>query len=174
MLPSGARSCTQALPLSSCSVRRISIPLDRSSLAAALTSSTRKPATGPVVKCRLTSLSDPKTSTLLPSGNFNTRNPGRSSSDRRPRISRKKSTVDWKLSVRVPSQASLMIFTSVQVRALAQGVNWQQALSPVPHSSRLIRSEGADSPVRDEGLYRSRELGALLAVSTPPAYWCCR
>jgi hypothetical protein len=35
----------------------------------------------------------------------------------------KKSTVDWKFSVRVPTQASLMIFTPVEVRALPQRVN---------------------------------------------------
>ena len=35
----------------------------------------------------------------------------------------KKSTVDWKFFVRVPTQASLMIFTPVQVRPLAEGVN---------------------------------------------------
>src|SRR5215218_6245019 len=144
MLPSGARKCTQALPPSSCSVsKRISISLDRSSLAADLTSSTRKPATGPVVKWRLTSLSGPKTSTLLPSGNFNTRNPGRSSSDRRPRTSRKKSTVDWKFSVRVPTQASLMIFTPYEY------AHWLSVSTDSEHShqwlraSQLIRSEGA-------------------------------
>src|SRR5918995_1693951 len=143
MLPSGARKCTQALPLSSCSVRRMSIRLDRSSLAAALMSSTRKPATGPVVKWRLMSLSDPKTSTLLPSGNFNTRNPGRSTSDRRPRTSRKKSTVDWKFSVRVPTGPSLMIFTPYEYP------HWLSVSTDSEHShqwlraSHLIRSEGA-------------------------------
>src|SRR5215216_7516382 len=69
MLPSGARKWTQALPLSSIpDSKRISTPADRSSAVAVRMSSTRNPATGPVVKWRLIALSGPKTSTLLPSG----------------------------------------------------------------------------------------------------------
>src|SRR5512132_1191832 len=110
MLPSGARKWTQALPLSSSpDSKRIATPADRSSAVAAWTSSTRNPATGPVVKCRLISVSGPKTSTLLPSGSLSIQNPGCSSSSRRPRTSRKKATVGSALSVRVPTQASLMI-----------------------------------------------------------------
>jgi hypothetical protein len=60
---------------------------------------------------------------FAPSGNFSTRNPGRSTSDRRPMRSRKKSAVCWKFSVRVPTQASLMIFTPVLVRRTGRGVN---------------------------------------------------
>jgi hypothetical protein len=69
----------------------------------------QEPATGPVVKWRLIGLSGPKTSTLLPSGSLSIQNPGRSSSRGRPRTSRKKATVGAVLSVRVPTQASLMI-----------------------------------------------------------------
>jgi hypothetical protein len=69
----------------------------------------QEPATGPVVKWRLIELSDPKTSTVLPSGSFSIQNPGRSSLRARPRTSRKKATVGSVLSVRVPTQASLMI-----------------------------------------------------------------
>src|SRR5215213_10366772 len=89
------------------------------------------------------SLSGPKTSTLLPSGNFNTQNPGRSTSDRRPRTSRKKSTVGWKFSVRVPTQASLMIFTPYEY------AHWLSMSTDSEHSHRrltahlLLRSEGA-------------------------------
>src|SRR5215218_9829376 len=69
MLPSGARKWTQALPLSSSpDSKRISTPADRSSAVAVRMSSTRNPATGPVVKWRLIALSGPKASTLLPSG----------------------------------------------------------------------------------------------------------
>jgi hypothetical protein len=39
---------------------------------------------------------------------------------------------------------------------------------PTDHDPRVQVAQ-----IRDEGLYRSRELGALLAASTPPAYWCC-
>ena len=46
MLPSGARKCTHAFPLSSSTSWRISIPRALSSLAAALTLSTRNPTTG--------------------------------------------------------------------------------------------------------------------------------
>src|SRR5215213_9253233 len=62
MLPSGARKCTQAFPLSSTpDSKRIATPADRSSVVAAWMSSTRNPATGPVVKWRLIGLSGPKT-----------------------------------------------------------------------------------------------------------------
>jgi hypothetical protein len=110
MLPSGARKWTQALPLSSSpDSKRISTPADRSSAVAVRMSSTRNPATGPVVKWRLIGLSGPKTSTLLPSGSFSIQNPGRSSSRRRPSTSPKKATVGSAFSVRVPTQASLLI-----------------------------------------------------------------
>src|SRR4029453_4287146 len=102
--------CTQGLPLSSIpDSNTISTPADRNSAVAAWTSSTRKPTTGPVVKCRLISLSGPKTSTLLLSGSLSIQNPGRSSSSRRPRTSWKKATAGSALSGRVPPQASLMI-----------------------------------------------------------------
>jgi hypothetical protein len=50
-----------------------------------------------------------KTSTLLPSGSFSIQNPGRSSSSRRPSTSPKKATVGSAFSVRVPTQANLLI-----------------------------------------------------------------
>jgi hypothetical protein len=53
-------------------------------------SSTRNPATGPVVKWRLIGLSGPKTSTLLPSGSLSIQNPGWSSSRRRQRTSHRR------------------------------------------------------------------------------------
>ena len=57
------------MPLSSSpDSKRISTPADRSSAATVRMSSTRNPATGPVVKWRLIALSGPKASTLLPSG----------------------------------------------------------------------------------------------------------
>src|SRR4029450_5328897 len=87
----------------------ISTPADRSSAVASWMSSTRNPATGPVVKWRLIGLSDPKTSPWLPAGTFAIQTPGCSSSSRRPRTSRKKATVGSALLVRVPTQASLMI-----------------------------------------------------------------
>jgi hypothetical protein len=58
---------------------------------------------------RLIGLSRLKTSTLLLSGSLSIQNPGWSSSSRRPRTSRKKATVGSALSVRVPTQASLLI-----------------------------------------------------------------
>src|SRR5215207_7931999 len=110
MLPSGARKWTQALPLSSTpDSKRISAPADRNSAVASWTLSTRNPATGPVVKWRLMGLSGPKTSTLLPSESLSIQNPGWSSSSPRPRTSRKNATVGSALSVRVPTQASLLI-----------------------------------------------------------------
>src|SRR5215211_7274580 len=110
MLPSGARKCTQAFPLSSTpDSKRIATPADRSSAVASWMSSTRNPATGPVVRWRLIGLSGPKISTLLPSGSLSIQNPGWSNSSRRPRTSRKKATVGAALLVRVPTQASLMI-----------------------------------------------------------------
>ena len=74
---------------------------------------------------------------------LHTRNPGRSSSDRRSRTSRKKSTVGWKFSVRVPTQASLMIFTPYEY------AHWLSMSTDREHSHRcqtahlLLRSEGA-------------------------------
>jgi hypothetical protein len=72
---------------------------------------------------RLMSLSGPKTSTLLPSGNFNTRNPGRSSSDRRPRTSRKKVNCRLEILRASTNPGQLNDFHTVRVRALAQHVN---------------------------------------------------
>jgi hypothetical protein len=98
----------------------------------------QEPDDGPVVKCWLTSLSGPKISTLLPSGSFRIQNPGCSNSRRRPKTSRKKATVGSALSVRVPTQASLMIRIPGPVPAvgLVKRITGFASRSPAPGSVR--------------------------------------
>ena len=87
------------------------IPAASISACAAATSSTSKPATGPVVKCLWYLSSAPNTSTVSPFASRKTAKPGSSIAGVSPKTSFRNTTIPSNSAVRVPSQAKPCTFT---------------------------------------------------------------
>src|SRR5215208_4342829 len=136
-------------------------PAASRSTRASLTSSTRKPTTGPVEKCSWSLSPGPNTSTVSPLGSRKTAKSGSSCTMRRPNVSPTNLTVSSNFRVRVPSHTSPLAFMGCSPTRLCErrGRVWGPELQQISVRIEEIVREGLH-PVEVDGAV---DLRALLA-----------